>query len=164
MTSTQFSGFWTPSPLVYILARSIRLNPCNLPYYVCISLTPLPPQCRRHLSMAPKQNLWWFSPHVSAYGAELHAVLNQTTSLTAPPPSLLVQCRCNFNMVLLLNERRSLVCNRFCIPTLITFRCLFYNILFILIHSDHFLVITNYFSWNTWLVVVDNATIDAGVE
>ena len=29
-------------PLVYILARSIRLNPRNLPYYVCISLTPLP--------------------------------------------------------------------------------------------------------------------------
>ena len=28
-------------PLVYILARSIRLNPRNLPYYVCILLTPL---------------------------------------------------------------------------------------------------------------------------
>ena len=54
MTSTQFSEFWTPSPLVYILIRSIRLNPRNLPYYVCISLTPpLPPPCRRHLSMAP---------------------------------------------------------------------------------------------------------------
>ena len=53
MTSTQFSGFWTPSPLVYILARSISLNPRNLPHYVCILLTPLPHQCRRHLSMAP---------------------------------------------------------------------------------------------------------------
>ena len=30
-------------PLVYILARSIVLNPRNLPYYVCISLTPPPP-------------------------------------------------------------------------------------------------------------------------
>ena len=33
-----------PGPrLVCILARSIVLNPCNLPYYVCIWVTPLPP-------------------------------------------------------------------------------------------------------------------------
>ena len=53
MTSTQFSGFWTPSPLVCILARSIVLNPRNLPYYICIWVTPPPSQCRRHLGMAP---------------------------------------------------------------------------------------------------------------
>ena len=32
-TSAKFLGFWTPSPLVRILARSIRVNPRNLPYY-----------------------------------------------------------------------------------------------------------------------------------
>ena len=42
MTSTQFSRFWTPSPLICILARSIVLNSCNLPYYVCIWATPSP--------------------------------------------------------------------------------------------------------------------------
>ena len=30
-------------PLVYILEKSIRLNPRNLPYYICILLTPPPP-------------------------------------------------------------------------------------------------------------------------
>ena len=30
-------------PLVRILARSIRVNPRNLPYYVCFWATPLPP-------------------------------------------------------------------------------------------------------------------------
>ena len=50
-----FFGILDPlPPLVYILARSIRQNPRDLPYYVCILLTPIPPQCRRHLSMAPK--------------------------------------------------------------------------------------------------------------
>ena len=43
------SPYRAPAPL----ARSIRLNPRNLPYYICISLTPLPPQCRGHLNMAP---------------------------------------------------------------------------------------------------------------
>ena len=38
-----FFGILDPSPLVYILARSIVLNPRNLPYYVCISLTPPSP-------------------------------------------------------------------------------------------------------------------------
>ena len=30
-------------PLVRILARAIRVNPRNLPYYVCFWATPLPP-------------------------------------------------------------------------------------------------------------------------
>ena len=30
-----FRDFGPPPPLVRILARSIRVNPCNLPYYVC---------------------------------------------------------------------------------------------------------------------------------
>ena len=33
MSSKQFLGFWTPSPLVCILARFIVLKSCNLPYY-----------------------------------------------------------------------------------------------------------------------------------
>ena len=37
-----FRDFGPPPPLVYILARSISLNPRNLPHYVCILLTPLP--------------------------------------------------------------------------------------------------------------------------
>ena len=32
ITFAKFSGFWTPSPLVCMLARSIELNPRNLPY------------------------------------------------------------------------------------------------------------------------------------
>ena len=40
--STQFLGFWTPSPLVCILARSIALNPRNLPYFICMWYNPLP--------------------------------------------------------------------------------------------------------------------------
>ena len=56
MTSTQFLGYRTPSPLVCILARSLVLNSRNLPYYICIWLTPPPPpQCRHHISMAPNQ-------------------------------------------------------------------------------------------------------------
>ena len=43
-----------PPPLVHILARSIRVNPRNLPYYVCFWATPLPPsRCGRPLCMAP---------------------------------------------------------------------------------------------------------------
>ena len=42
-TSAKFLGFWTPSPLVRILARSIRVNPRNLPYYVCFWANPPPP-------------------------------------------------------------------------------------------------------------------------
>ena len=43
-TSANFLGFWTPSPpLVRILARSIRVNPRNLPYYVCFWANPPPP-------------------------------------------------------------------------------------------------------------------------
>ena len=38
-------------PLVYILVRSIVLNPSNDPFYLCISVTPS--QSTRHLSMAP---------------------------------------------------------------------------------------------------------------
>ena len=53
MTSTQFSGFWTPSPLVHILARSITVNPRNLPYYVCFWANPPPPWCGRPLCMVP---------------------------------------------------------------------------------------------------------------
>ena len=45
--------FWTPSPLVSILARFIVPNSRNLPHYVCIWVPPLPSLCRRHLSMAP---------------------------------------------------------------------------------------------------------------
>ena len=48
-------GFLDPlPPLVRILARSIRVNPRNLPYYVCFWATPLPPsRCGRPLCMAP---------------------------------------------------------------------------------------------------------------
>ena len=38
-----FRDFGPPPPLVRILARSIRVNPRNLPYYVCFWATPLPP-------------------------------------------------------------------------------------------------------------------------
>ena len=55
MTSTQFSGFWNPSPPVYILARSIVLNPRNLPYYVCILLTPLPPSVKTSFKYGPQE-------------------------------------------------------------------------------------------------------------
>ena len=57
MTATQFLGFWTPSPLVGILARYLVLNPRNLPYYVCIwaTLPLLSVKCRHHLSMAPNE-------------------------------------------------------------------------------------------------------------
>ena len=50
-------GFFDPlPPLVRILARAIRVNPRNLPYYVCFWATPLPPsRCGRPLCMAPKQ-------------------------------------------------------------------------------------------------------------
>ena len=45
------------APLVPILARSIRENPRNLPYYVCFWATPLPPsRCGRPLCMAPCRN------------------------------------------------------------------------------------------------------------
>ena len=57
MTSTQFSEFWNPSPLVCILARFIVLKSRNLPYYVCIWVTPSPSLCRHHLSMTPC-NTW----------------------------------------------------------------------------------------------------------
>ena len=36
ITTTQFSVFWIPSPLVCILARFIILKSCNLPYYIYI--------------------------------------------------------------------------------------------------------------------------------
>ena len=53
--SAKFSGFWTPSPLVRILPRSIVVNPRNLPYYVCFWATPLPPsRCGRPLCMPPQ--------------------------------------------------------------------------------------------------------------
>ena len=63
ITSTQFSGFWTPSsPHVCNLARSTVLNPRKLPYYVCISLAP--PQCRRHLSMVPNGCPYLIHPRI----------------------------------------------------------------------------------------------------
>ena len=48
-------GIFDPlPPLVRIFARSIRVNPRNLPYYVCFWATPLPPSwCGRPLCMAP---------------------------------------------------------------------------------------------------------------
>ena len=57
MTSAKFSDFWTPSPpLVTHFGLIIRVNPRNLPYYVTFWATPLPPpQCGRHLSIAPKR-------------------------------------------------------------------------------------------------------------
>jgi len=36
-------GILDPSPLVRTLARSIRVNPRNLPYYVCFWANPLSP-------------------------------------------------------------------------------------------------------------------------
>ena len=45
-------GIFDPLPLVCILARFIVLTSRNLPYYICIWVTPSP-QSRRHLSMAP---------------------------------------------------------------------------------------------------------------
>ena len=38
-----FEFFDPLPPLVRILARAIRVNPRNLPYYVCFWATPLPP-------------------------------------------------------------------------------------------------------------------------
>ena len=38
-----FGGFGPPSPLVTLFWLIIVLNPCNLPYYVCIWGNPLPP-------------------------------------------------------------------------------------------------------------------------
>ena len=49
-------GVFDPLPLVCILARFIVLESRNLPYYVCIWVTPSPSQSRRHLSMAPEDN------------------------------------------------------------------------------------------------------------
>ena len=51
--------FGPPPPLVRIFARSIRVNPRNLPYYVCFWATPLPPsRCGRPLCMAPYYNYY----------------------------------------------------------------------------------------------------------
>ena len=36
-------NFWDFGDLFCILARSLVLNPRNLPYYVCIRVTPIPP-------------------------------------------------------------------------------------------------------------------------
>ena len=50
-----FRDFWPPPPLVRILIRPVRVNPRNLPYYICFWATPLPPsRCGRPLCMAPK--------------------------------------------------------------------------------------------------------------
>ena len=43
MTSANFLGFWTPSPLVSILDQSIVLKSRNLPYYVRFWITPPSP-------------------------------------------------------------------------------------------------------------------------
>ena len=40
-------------PLVRILARSIRVNPRNLPYYVCFWATPLPLPVRTSFMYGP---------------------------------------------------------------------------------------------------------------
>ena len=52
-----FSEFWTPSPLVCILARFIVINPRNLPYYVCIWVTPYLLSVQTSLIMAPYKNM-----------------------------------------------------------------------------------------------------------
>ena len=45
-------------PLVRILARSIRVNPRNLPYYVCFWATPLPPLGADVLYVWPLMTKW----------------------------------------------------------------------------------------------------------
>ena len=50
MTSTQFSGYWIPPPCLHC-GQIHGTKSRNLPYYVCIWVTPS--QCRRHFSIAP---------------------------------------------------------------------------------------------------------------
>ena len=47
MTSAKFSGFWTPSPPFVTHSRNLSV------VFVTYWETPLPPQCGRHLSIAP---------------------------------------------------------------------------------------------------------------
>ena len=65
-TSAKFLGFWTPSPLVRILARSIRVNPRNLPYYVCFWANPPSP--------LSADVLYEWSPRIMEYILYLHVI------------------------------------------------------------------------------------------
>ena len=53
MTSATFSDFLTPSPLVRIWNWFVVLNSRNLPYYICFSMTHLPPPMRTSYPDAP---------------------------------------------------------------------------------------------------------------
>ena len=57
MTSANFSGFWTPSPLVRIWDWYTVLNSCNLPYYIFFWANPPPPSVRTSYMDA---RLWIF--------------------------------------------------------------------------------------------------------
>ena len=48
-----FRDFGPPPPLVRILARSMRVNPRNLPYYVCFWATPSPLPVRTSFMYGP---------------------------------------------------------------------------------------------------------------
>ena len=50
------------SPLVRILARSILINPCNLPYYVCFWATPSPLPVRTSFMYGPLCNTHFYGP------------------------------------------------------------------------------------------------------
>ena len=52
-----FRYFGPPPPLVRIFARSIRVNPRNLPYYVCFWTNPPPPSVRTSFMYGPYGNL-----------------------------------------------------------------------------------------------------------
>ena len=57
MTSTQFSGFWTPSPPCLHFGKIHKTKSTQPPLLRLHFVNPpSPPQCRRHLSMAPKGN------------------------------------------------------------------------------------------------------------
>ena len=53
MTSSKFSGFWTPSPLVWIWDWSTVLNSRNLTYYIFFWANPPPPSVRTSYMDAP---------------------------------------------------------------------------------------------------------------
>ena len=47
MTSAKFLGFWTPSPPFVTHSRNLSV------VFVTYWVTPLPPRCGRHISIAP---------------------------------------------------------------------------------------------------------------
>ena len=53
MTSTQFSGFWTPSPPCLHFGKIHKSKSTQPPSLRLHFVNPPPHQCRRHLSMAP---------------------------------------------------------------------------------------------------------------